>query len=106
MKLNKELLVMKLKTILTPDELERINIHYEERPRIIVDVHGLICIKARRLIDNIINLLQISFVMIVVHGYNHGTAIKDMLAYNYSNPHVCSKSGDLYNQGITYLQII
>lgn len=45
-----------------------------------VDVHGLTCPKAQRLIKNTIALLRSESVIIyVIHGYNHGHAIKEML---------------------------
>lgn len=49
-------------------------------PEITCDVHGLSVPEARRMIRNIINITRVPIYLIVIHGYNHGTAIKDMLA--------------------------
>ena len=36
----------------------------------------------------------------------HGTAIKEMLAYDFSNKHVVKKYTDRYNYGVTYMKIV
>ncbi len=97
----------RLRMILTIDELDRINISQDlnNEITIIVDVHGMTCIKARKLINNIINVIQVAFQLIIIHGYNHGTAIKDMLANNFSNSHIRTKYTDSYNYGVTHMLI-
>ena len=74
-------------------------------PYITVDVHGMKCGQARRFINNIINITLSGFRMVVIHGYNNGTAIKDMLATDFSNERIVSKNADSYNPGRTVLQL-
>ena len=50
------------------------------RMELTIDVHGLSVQEARRKIRNVINISTEAFRLNVVHGYNHGTSIKDMLA--------------------------
>ena len=100
------MILEKLKLIFTEDEIARITVDIEpECPNVTVDVHGLKCRDAKRLINNIINLLRVRFQLKVIHGYNHGTAIKNMLATNYTNSHVRKKYLDTYNQGVTYMVV-
>lgn len=97
----------RLKIIFTSEEISRLTISEidETKIRIIADVHGMKCSQARRFINNIINTVRVAFQLIIIHGYNHGTAIKDMLAQNFSNTHITEKHPDPYNQGITHMLI-
>ena len=49
-------------------------------PEITYDAHGQTVLEARRTIRNIVNISRIPIDLYVIHGFNHGTAIKDMLA--------------------------
>lgn len=107
-KKGRELMVLeKIKLIFSNEEISRIRIdeQSEQQLSITVDVHGLKCSEARRLINNLINLLRMSFQLIIIHGYNHGTAIKDMLATNFSNSHIKERYPDCYNQGVTHILV-
>ena len=98
------MLIMRLSMILTVDDLKRIEVDEGKGGTLIkADVHGLKCREAKRLINNIINVIRQAFHLIVIHGYNHGTAIKDMLAHSYENTHVVEKFIDCNNQGVTHL---
>lgn len=97
----------RLRMIFTPEEINRLTIKEigNSQLRIVANVHGMKCSQAKRFINNIINTVRIIFQLIIIHGYNHGTAIKDMLAQNFSNTHVAEKHADSYNQGVTHLLI-
>ncbi len=97
----------RLKMILTQSELERIDISENRsgKIRITVDVHGMKCYEARRFINNIINIVRTAFQLVIIHGYNHGTAIKEMLAQNFSNDHIYEQFPDPRNQGVTHMLI-
>jgi len=97
----------KLKIILTNEEISRLTISEidETKIRITADVHGMKCSQARRFINNIINTVRVAFQLIIIHGYNHGTAIKDMLAENFSNTHITEQHLDPYNKGVTHMLI-
>ncbi|HUM85228.1 MAG TPA: hypothetical protein PLN48_15935 [Lachnospiraceae bacterium] len=98
------LMIARLKMILTTEELNRLNIREApgSEPRIIADVHGMKCSEARRFINNIVHS---TFQLIVIHGYNHGTAIKDMLATSFSNNHIADQYPDPFNRGVTHMKI-
>lgn len=94
----------RLSLILTKDEMNRLNIKEEKgETKIIADVHGMSVNKAKKFINNIINVVRTKLELIVVHGYNHGTAIKDMLANVYTNSHITDKYQDEYNKGVTHI---
>lgn len=97
----------RLRMVFTDEEISRLTISEvdERRIRIVADVHGMKCNQARRFINNIINTVRVAFQLIVIHGYNHGTAIKNMLTQNFSNTHITEKHADPYNQGVTHMLI-
>ena len=97
----------RFKTIFTLEELNRISIceFSNDLTNVKVDVHGLKCNQAKRFINNIINLARSAFRLTIIHGYRHGTAIKEMLASNFENDHVLRRFSDTYNQGITHMLI-
>ena len=97
----------RLKMILTPEEISRLKINESnsDHIKIIADVHGMKCYQARRFINNIINVVRVSFQLTIIHGYNHGTAIKEMLAQNFSNNHIYEQYPDPRNQGVTHILI-
>ena len=97
----------KFKYIFSDDELNRLIIQEQPKKgiRIRADVHGMKCIQARRFINNIINIARCSFQLTIIHGFNHGKAIKDMLANDFCNHYVTAHFSDSRNQGITYMFI-
>ena len=97
----------RLSLILSSDELRRLTISEidDDVIQIVADVHGMKCFEARRFINNIINVVRCAIRLIVIHGYNHGTAIKDMLAKNFFNPHIEERIPDSYNLGVTHFLI-
>ena len=99
--------ISRLKMILTKEELNRLTVQESSngKIRITADVHGMKCAEARKFINNIINIVHATFQLIVIHGYNHGTAIKEMLSQNFINSHVYKQFPDSRNQGITHLLI-
>lgn len=101
------MITKRLKLILTTEELGRLVIVESDVVGlfVVVDVHGMTCIQARRLIKNIINTANCTFQLEVIHGYNHGTAIKDMLAEDFKNSHVSEQHQDIFNKGVTHMSI-
>lgn len=97
----------RLRLILSKEEISRLIILESASGLIgiIADVHGMSCYRARRFILNIINTVHCSFQLVVIHGYNHGTAIRDMLAEDFKNSHIREHHQDIYNQGITHMLI-
>ena len=97
----------RMQMIFTAEEMNRMDISADQNTvtEITVDVHGLKCTEARNLINNLINLIRGAFRLVVIHGYNHGMAIKTMLHNEFQNPKVYRKIGDHHNMGVTYLYV-
>ena len=49
-------------------------------PQVFYDAHGQTVLEARRTVRNIVNISRVPIDLYIIHGYHHGTAIKDMLA--------------------------
>ena len=96
----------RLQMILTPQELNRIVVRgSDDSLQIRVDAHGLTRAEARMLINNVILIPHTNFNLLVIHGFNHGTAIKEMLETDFDNGHILSHSVDPFNKGVTHMQI-
>ena len=74
-----------------------------EVEKVVLDVHGLACREAMRFINNVVNLTGGKNTVEVIHGYRHGTKIKDSLRQYFSNPKTRIMP-DQWNLGVTYLQ--
>lgn len=104
--MNTNSILSQLAIIFSDNELDRISITDERNHiSITIDVHRLKCHQAKRLINNIISLVRTAFELIIIHGFNHGTAIRDMLSNNFNNNHIEKKYIDQYNQGVTHMLI-
>lgn len=104
--MKKDQLISKYRQIFTDIDVRRISISEEDSDlSITVDVHGMKCSQAHRFINNVICLPQRALKIMIIHGYNNGTAIKDMLAKGFDNNRVIEKFYDLYNQGVTYMVV-
>lgn len=68
-------------TIFTQDDCERLQVHERDQYSLVtVDLHWLRCAEAERFLRNIINLtFRTNFKLLIIHGYHHGTALKDMI---------------------------
>lgn len=95
-----------LQMLYSSDDVQRVTyVDTQELPVVSVDVHGMKCWQAEQFINNIINLFRNPLRLIVIHGYNHGTAILDMVRNKLQNNRISARYEDMYNRGITYLAI-
>lgn len=76
-----------------------------EKVRVTVDLHGLTTAQAKRLLNNIIAMIRRPFTLEIIHGYHHGTAIRDMIYQDFPNPKVVSRHLNMCNPGITFAEI-
>lgn len=97
----------RLELIFTQDEMHRLSIDEASGStlKIVADVHGMKCFQAKRFINNIINIVRATFRLVIIHGFNHGTAIKDMLAGTFTNTHIVERHLDTRNRGVTHMLI-
>ena len=93
---------LRLSLILTDADMRRLQFKEREGEKeIIADVHGMKCYQAKKFINNIINVIRDAVRLIIIHGYNHGTAIKNMINTDFHNPHVSSIEACDFNLGRT-----
>lgn len=94
--------MMMFKMVLRCEDLRRINIIDNEE--IAVDLHGLGTKDSLVLMNNIINLNRNQCSIEVIHGFNHGTALKDMINGRFYNRRVVSMKPAPNNPGVTVLE--
>ena len=58
---NYDYILTKLSFILSKNDMDRISLISKDEMRIIVDVHGMKCLQAKKFINNIINVVRIVF---------------------------------------------
>ncbi len=98
----------KIKTIVTPEIAENIHaVDCENVKKLVIDVHGLSAKTAKRTINNIVAVNRAGYEVQIIHGYNHGTAIKEMLQdkNRISSKRIKNRKGCKHNLGITNLEI-
>ena len=101
-------IMMNLETIYKMDMVNRVSLKYLENGEIsvTVDLHYLSCKEARQFVKNVVAMLyMIPFKLDVIHGYNGGTAIKDMLRTKEISPRIISISSPEYNPGESILEV-
>lgn len=99
-------MMQKMTFIMYGEDIWRVHISHEEdgTPVIIIDLHYMTCREAKRAINNIIAMFKFDFKLKVIHGYNHGTAIRDMIRGELNNKRVTNMIYP-HNQGQTILEI-
>lgn len=93
--------MMRYRMIFTNEEISRITKLDEYAYE--VDLHGECRADAKRFLNNLINVTRHPFVLSVVHGYNHGTVLQEMVRSDFDNPRVVSMNAVPFNQGETVL---
>lgn len=70
-------------------------------PEVTYDAHGQSVKEAKRTIENIVNSSLSPLQLTVIHGYNHGTAIKSMLNEEKFSGRITKKTSPTNNPGLT-----
>lgn len=70
-----------------------------------VDVHGMTVDKTQGTLNNVIAMMRGAFQLRVVHGYSHGTAIKEMLYTTFKNARATAFVGMKTNYGESYCEV-
>lgn len=105
--MKQEHMTSRFRMVFTDSELNRMTLLTSlerEVEKIILDVHGMTYREAERFINNVVNMTRGTCVIEIIHGYRHGTTIKEMLRQRFLNPNIKHIIGDRFNLGITYLQ--
>ncbi len=96
----------KMLIIFSRDELSRIKdfIRKDNSHVIVVDLHGLTVKSAKRLLNNIIVLNNDRLDICAVHGFHHGTAIKEMIEREFNGSRTAKINEQDRNKGRTILR--
>ena len=91
---------------MTQEEMKRISAGARDED-VVVDLHGLHKWEALRFIRNIIASCKTSLKLILIHGYNHGTVLKDMIRGDTKiSPRVKEVVTCEWNPGMTSLVVV
>lgn len=98
----------KMSMVLTKEDMDRICIRKEENKNVVLkaDLHKMKYREAERFINNLIALNRDPFELDLIHGYNHGTVLREMIHNDLDNPRIKSKTQYLWNEGETLLSIV
>lgn len=83
----------------------QINIGADGKFAVTIDVHGMTVVEAKRAINNIIAMMKVAFHLAIVHGYQHGIAIKEMLYQSFSNGRVSGMHCEQNNPGMSLCEV-
>ena len=91
--------------IFTAEEMKRIQKRMEKQEIVTVDLHGMKCADAKRVVKNIIALHQGAFLLELIHGYNGGTSLKRMILSGMFSSRVKERISHPGNYGLTTLVV-
>ena len=91
--------------IFTKEQMARLN--FLENGDVSVDVHGLDRAHCKKFLRDIITLNRGALVLRVIHGYNNGTRLRDMIRYdNVISRRIVGFDTCGKNEGITLLNVV
>lgn len=93
----------RLEMILRNDQLSRIEFGDEEMT---IDLHQMKSAECMWLIRTIVASTMIGFRLNLIHGYNHGTTLKEMLRSQKISSRVIDLYSDPWNPGLTHVSIV
>ena len=104
--MNREQIITKLSFILTDEELHRITVIESNNGLLLsIDLHSLRCMEAQQLLTNIVTINRSAFCLHAIHGFNHGTALKEMIYYRINNKRFTKMYSPDWNPGETFIQV-
>lgn len=104
--MNEKMIVTRMTRIFTADETRRVSVDCSgQSVNLQADVHGMSRMECMIFLRNLINLFRGPFSVNVVHGYNNGTVLRDLLRTEKISPKVTSVCWDTHNDGITRINV-
>lgn len=92
--------------ILTSENYNRVSVVQEFCEIVLtIDLHGLTKAQAHKMIKNVILVTRGEYTINLIHGYNRGTVLKNMIMEELLSNRVISKNCPVWNPGQTYLKI-
>ena len=87
------------------DDAWRVRVEQGSKPLIKYDAHGQTVGETRKALHNIIAATRDGVNLCVIHGYNGGTAIRDMLTAETISDRITDKHCYEYNPGRTWMSV-
>ena len=103
-----EQVAYRISFVLFGEDADRVKIEYDEYDELvlIVDVHGYTVKEAKKVIDGVFKVINVSFTFRLIHGYNHGTKLKEYIHNEFINNRVVEKYCYPNNPGETFLTVV
>lgn len=95
--------IERFEMMLSDKEMSRVSVSANDG--FYVDLHGMSCQQASRFLRNLIALVKTACEMTVIHGYNHGQALKDLVRKGGLSARVVKTESVDWNPGVTKLMI-
>lgn len=92
----------RLEMILKNDQLSRMQFGEEE---VTIDLHKMKSAECCWLVRTVIASIRNGFQLNLIHGYNHGTVLKEMLRGQKMSSRVTNLYSDPWNPGLTHMNI-
>lgn len=99
-----DVVLKKMQLVFKKEDLARITPSKSKENQLIVDLHGLGTKDSLVLLNNIININRDACDIKVIHGYNHGTALKDMINGRFVNTRILDRVMSESNPGVTMIR--
>lgn len=102
-----EQMMQRMSFVLKREYLNKAHVAYNTAGMMVVriDLHGMTRNEATKVIKGVLLLNNGSFILDLIHGYNHGTVLKKMICEDLDNARIGRKWGYEYNHGETFLEI-
>ena len=105
--MKQEEIMERMTFVLHGEYLRRVKIFKNEEDETVikVDLHGMCRESAQKSLRNIIAIIRFPFILDVIHGYNGGTVIKEMIYGDLKSPKIREHRSPLWNPGETLMRI-
>ena len=91
----------KLEWLLPEESQKRVTMKGNDYLIVYADIHKMGCREAGNFVSNLIALIRKNFTLRIVHGFNGGTALKEMFQNRYENNRILDVESPDNNPGIT-----
>lgn len=105
--MNNEKIINRFQMIMTKDDMVRMNIYQNKNGNQVVqfDLHGYNRKTAERQIKNIIAVIPQECYLEIIHGYNNGTVLKELINSELKNDRIAERIAKKNNPGVTTVHI-
>ncbi len=105
--MKKEEIMERMGYVLHGEYLQRVRVFDNENAETVikVDLHGMCRESAQKSLSNIIAIIRSPFILDVIHGYNGGTVIKELICNDLKSTKIKGHRSPNWNPGETLLQI-